>query len=616
MDLTPYYQKFGWDSRINTGAIEGMTFEGVKGGVPFIAAGSAPGTTRRLREGGHYVRAGELRRAGRGQREAAGRRNHTLGHGGKYGWHIMRLYEYLLETQLGQSCTTSCLPGRRAWDRRGRHRLHELQEVAGQEVDTGGGSGSRSRRRRALVRAGKTAYDHWTMDRGGGYPDGQEGPADFGLPAPDRTHAPRHSGFVEGYMINAKSGNPDKSAELIDFIVKPETQKALKITRPRSRVQNQIEECRCHISGRRGREAAVLHHPGPGVSEEGGRCSTSRSRVTCCRARPVRPRLRSRCRTRCRPGRRADPAMGTATLEAPAVDAPVVRRRRRKYGGLNAWLFALPALAVYVIFLVYPALSSLWFSFTDWDGLSPTYNVVGLENYPTCRRTRWSSRRDQQHHLDRGHHHLSSCHRSGAGHAFERQGAREARAAADLLYTCRAATGGDRLDLGLALQPVRCDQLLPAADRAGQPRPALAWARLDCAGRGDGAGYLASGRLPMLLYLAALQGINKRCTRPRRLTERLSPNSSGTSRCPACGRHYIVIALSLIDSFKVFDLIYAMTYGGPGTATQVMGTWMYFNVFQYYQAGYGTAIAVVITVVAIAVSIPTSVPRPRSMRYE
>ena len=33
------------------------------------------------------------------------------------------------------------------------------------------------------------------------------------------------------------------------------------------------------------------------------------------------------------------------------------------------------------IFLVYPALSSLWFSFTDWDGLSPTYNVVGLENY-------------------------------------------------------------------------------------------------------------------------------------------------------------------------------------------------------------------------------------------
>jgi ABC-type glycerol-3-phosphate transport system substrate-binding protein len=31
-------------------------------------------------------------------------------------------------------------------------------------------------------------------------------------------------------MINAKSGNPDKSGELLDFLVKPETQKALAVT--------------------------------------------------------------------------------------------------------------------------------------------------------------------------------------------------------------------------------------------------------------------------------------------------------------------------------------------------------------------------------------------------
>jgi raffinose/stachyose/melibiose transport system permease protein len=110
---------------------------------------------------------------------------------------------------------------------------------------------------------------------------------------------------------------------------------------------------------------------------------------------------------------------------------------------------------------------------------------------------------------------------------------------------------------------------------------------------------------PMLLYLAALQGI------PNELYE--AATVDGASRWqqfwhvtmpslrPA---HYIVLALSLIDSFKVFDMIYAMTYGGPGTSTQVMGTWMYFNVFQYYQAGYGTAIAVVITLVAVAVGIP------------
>ena len=47
-----------------------------------------------------------------------------------------------------------------------------------------------------------------------------------------------------------------------------------------------------------------------------------------------------------------------------------------------------------------------------------------------------------------------------------------------------------------------------------------------------------------------------------------------------------------------------MTNGGPGNATQVMGTWMFSNVFQYFHAGYGTAIAVVITVVALVVGIP------------
>ena len=75
---------------------------------------------------------------------------------------------------------------------RGRHRLHELQEVAGQEVDTGGRSRSGSRRRRALVRAGQGGvHHHRTVDRGGGHPDGQEGLSGLrGLPVPDRPDAP------------------------------------------------------------------------------------------------------------------------------------------------------------------------------------------------------------------------------------------------------------------------------------------------------------------------------------------------------------------------------------------------------------------------------------------
>ena len=76
--------------------------------------------------------------------------------------------------------------------------------------------------------------------------------------------------------------------------------------------------------------------------------------------------------------------MSAITTEAGRGAAPAptdTRRRKTRYGGLTPWLFALPAIAIYVVFLVYPALTSVFFSLTDWDGLSATYNIVGLKNY-------------------------------------------------------------------------------------------------------------------------------------------------------------------------------------------------------------------------------------------
>src|SRR3954463_2405811 len=72
-------------------------------------------------------------------------------------------------------------------------------------------------------------------------------------------------------------------------------------------------------------------------------------------------------------------ATTTAAPDLTASAAPA--RRKKKHGGFTPWLFALPALLVYIAFLVYPAFSSLFFSLTDWDGLSPTYKIVGLDNY-------------------------------------------------------------------------------------------------------------------------------------------------------------------------------------------------------------------------------------------
>ena len=68
--------------------------------------------------------------------------------------------------------------------------------------------------------------------------------------------------------------------------------------------------------------------------------------------------------------------------------------------------------------------------------------------------------------------------------------------------------------------------------------------------------------------------------------------------------HIVVLSLTVISGFKVFDLIYTMTYGGPGRETQVLGTWMYFQSFQYYNAGYGAAVAWVIAAIILILAIP------------
>ena len=73
--------------------------------------------------------------------------------------------------------------------------------------------------------------------------------------------------------------------------------------------------------------------------------------------------------------------MATTSVTAGAPPVRPSRRKSAQRGGLIAWTFALPALAVYFVFLVYPAITSLFFSFTDWDGLSATYNIVGVDNY-------------------------------------------------------------------------------------------------------------------------------------------------------------------------------------------------------------------------------------------
>lgn len=56
----------------------------------------------------------------------------------------------------------------------------------------------------------------------------------------------------------------------------------------------------------------------------------------------------------------------------------------------------------------------------------------------------------------------------------------------------------------------------------------------------------------------------------------------------------IVVVISIIDSLRSFDMIWVMTRGGPGNATNVLAVLMYIQAFNNYKMGLGAATAVVL----------------------
>jgi len=70
-------------------------------------------------------------------------------------------------------------------------------------------------------------------------------------------------------------------------------------------------------------------------------------------------------------------------------------------------------------------------------------------------------------------------------------------------------------------------------------------------------------------------------------------------------RNVIIVAIliTMIGAFKVFDIVYVLTRGGPANASQVLGTYIYYSAFTINRAGYASAIAVVLLIIAVSLGV-------------
>lgn len=66
----------------------------------------------------------------------------------------------------------------------------------------------------------------------------------------------------------------------------------------------------------------------------------------------------------------------------------------------------------------------------------------------------------------------------------------------------------------------------------------------------------------------------------------------------------VILALNGISAMRVFDIIYTLTRGGPGYATDVLATQMYDVSFNRLQMGLGSAVAILLLLLSAMIILP------------
>jgi multiple sugar transport system permease protein len=109
--------------------------------------------------------------------------------------------------------------------------------------------------------------------------------------------------------------------------------------------------------------------------------------------------------------------------------------------------------------------------------------------------------------------------------------------------------------------------------------------------------------MSFLILLAGLQSI------PRELYEAAKVDGANRSRLfwyitlPLLRHHVLlVILLRSIDTFRIFDKVYALTGGGPGNATETISFYIYREGFTYFHIDRAAAASVIMLLIVTTIS--------------
>lgn len=266
-------------------------------------------------------------------------------------------------------------------------------------------------------------------------------------------------------------------------------------------------------------------------------------------------------------------------------------------------LFLLPALLMLFVFTVIPSLWAVYVSFTDLALAGPKaldYTFVGLKNYVKL-------------FSDRNFHHSLSL--SIQYTIYTNIGQFTLGLIAALILNRRKLWGQGVLLAVIVLpmvipgimQALIWSSMLGAKEFGTLNRlvgffgvDPILWTRTYPMLSIVLVNFWNNAGFAMILFLAGLESIPKEILESATIDGANGWQTLTRIKLPLI-RYVILLWLLLntIGLFGMFDLVFGLTRGGPGNATELVGIYVYNQGFQFFELGYGSAAAMVMLVISL-----------------
>jgi ABC-type sugar transport system permease subunit len=270
------------------------------------------------------------------------------------------------------------------------------------------------------------------------------------------------------------------------------------------------------------------------------------------------------------------------------------------------YIFVLPSLVLYAIFMIYPFLQSIYLSFTDWNGATAVKNWVGLDNYRRLfdDSLLWKSLWHNAIWIA-----IGTIAPLAIGFLLavllsnRPKGFTLFRTVFFLPQVLSTVIIG--LVWGWIYNPI-FGLLNKFLDGVGLESWSRGWL-------GDTtwalyavlfAAIWATIGFVFVIFLAGLQNVSRDLIEAATLDGANGWQRFWDVTLPQMANVVTVVAaLLLIGGFSVFDIIFVMTGGGPANSTEVIATYAYTEAFTQNHVGYASTLTLVMTVITLIASV-------------